>query len=285
MRRNERSPEEHRYFEWYCLNCDAWEIGDHRCFLRADTKNTTRDRFLAFDFECTQDTILQCDKGYDPKAISGCQVCTQQQEDYCQLCSKCKNCHEPWCGKPGHVPNLCITYSFCNKCLNDPAEEDAHCAGCGERCENCNEMNKNNYVNPPCSSTCGRREVIFSGYDTQEKFAEWLFTDRHKGFTVIGHCASRYDYYPVLSEVFKHGMTPKPIIYNGTKVIYFSLPGLQMRFLDSYSFLPMRLSKLPKAFSFPEKTKGYFCHKMNKKENWGYVGPYPQPEMYGVESM
>ena len=46
----------------------------------------------------------------------------------------------------------------------------------------------------------------------------------------------------------------------------------------------MALSKLPKAFDFPE-TKGYFPHFFNTVENEGYSGSLPLPEFYGVDSM
>lgn len=61
--------------------------------------------------------------------------------------------------------------------------------------------------------------------------------------------------------------------------------GLNIRVLDSLNFLPMKLAELPKAFGLSELCKGYFPHFFNKRENQKYVGPYPEPEEYGVEYM
>ena len=61
--------------------------------------------------------------------------------------------------------------------------------------------------------------------------------------------------------------------------------GLNIRIIDSLNFLPMRLAALPKAFGLDEMKKGYFPHFMNTAENQYYLGPYPSPEMYGVNTM
>ncbi|XP_051782587.1 uncharacterized protein LOC127527551 [Erpetoichthys calabaricus] len=46
----------------------------------------------------------------------------------------------------------------------------------------------------------------------------------------------------------------------------------------------MKLSAMPKAMGF-EAAKGYFPHFFNLAENQNYIGPYPEPECYGVQSM
>ena len=61
--------------------------------------------------------------------------------------------------------------------------------------------------------------------------------------------------------------------------------GYDIRVIDSANFFPMRLAALPKAFGLKEMAKGYFPHFFNKTENWNYVGKYPPPEDYGIDSM
>lgn len=53
---------------------------------------------------------------------------------------------------------------------------------------------------------------------------------------------------------------------------------LNLTFLDSLNFLPMKLAKIPEAFGLEELSKGYFPHFFNTKEHQNYVGPYPALE-------
>jgi len=55
-------------------------------------------------------------------------------------------------------------------------------------------------------------------------------------------------------------------------------------FLDSLLFMPMPLSKMPKAFDLGNVQKGYYPYLMNTRSQLGYVGPMPPREMYGVEN-
>ncbi|TWW77921.1 hypothetical protein D4764_11G0000420 [Takifugu flavidus] len=47
----------------------------------------------------------------------------------------------------------------------------------------------------------------------------------------------------------------------------------------------MRLSAMPKALGFTDKTKGYFPHKFSSEIHLNYVGPYPVPSDYDVDRM
>ena len=57
-----------------------------------------------------------------------------------------------------------------------------------------------------------------------------------------------------------------------------------MTFLDSISFLPIALRKLPEAFGL-EATKSWYPHYFNTEANLDYVGPIPGIEQYGVAEM
>ena len=62
--------------------------------------------------------------------------------------------------------------------------------------------------------------------------------------------------------------------------------GLTMCFLDSYNFLPMKLSKIITEIIWTERTqKGWFSHYFNIKNNQNYIGPFPRPDYYGVKYM
>ena len=55
-------------------------------------------------------------------------------------------------------------------------------------------------------------------------------------------------------------------------------------FLDSVSFLPCALRKLPEAFGL-QVTKSWYPHCINTEENLDYVGPMPDISYYGVDEM
>ena len=95
-----------------------------------------------------------------------------------------------------------------------------------------------------------------------------------------------YDGVFLIEYLVKNSMRPSKVIYNGSKVMYMELgKGLNLRFLDSLNFLPMKLAALPKAFGLEELCKGYFPHFFNTRDHQTYVGPYPDPEAYGANYM
>jgi len=55
-------------------------------------------------------------------------------------------------------------------------------------------------------------------------------------------------------------------------------------FLDSISFLPMPLRKLPEAFGL-SATKCWYPHLFNTKDNLNHVGSIPDMTQYGVTVM
>ena len=62
--------------------------------------------------------------------------------------------------------------------------------------------------------------------------------------------------------------------------------GLKMRLIDSYNFFPMALKKCPKTFGLTmQLKKGEFPHFFNTKANQQYIGPFPEPKYYGIDTM
>ncbi|WAQ94967.1 hypothetical protein MAR_007438, partial [Mya arenaria] len=68
-----------------------------------------------FDFECTQDQQLQCEKGY-LLGVNG----------------KCGNCRKATCGSFEHRPNLCVVQRVCTQCLDSNLSIDSECDHCGK---------------------------------------------------------------------------------------------------------------------------------------------------------
>jgi len=57
-----------------------------------------------------------------------------------------------------------------------------------------------------------------------------------------------------------------------------------IQFLDSVSYMPMPLHKLPEAFGL-EASMSWYPHYFNTKKNLDYVAPIPTIEYYGGDEM
>ena len=104
--------------------------------------------------------------------------------------------------------------------------------------------------------------------------------------TVIAHNFQGYDSYPIIDKLHTLGVHLKQIC-NGGKVLQLTcFKNYCVRFIDSMSFFPMKLSKFPKTFGLEELKKGYFPHLFNiDGDNQTYVGPLPPIEKYMPNSM
>jgi hypothetical protein len=71
------------------------------------------------------------------------------------------------------------------------------------------------------------------------------------------------------------------ILVTGSKVLVIKFGEITIK--DSFNFIPMALSKLPKTFDLKELKKGYFSHLFNTPENQDYVGRVPSKEFYNHE--
>lgn len=107
LKRESRSVTSHRCGEFLCSTCENYVMEDHLCFLRASPfKGDHFNRFVFFDFECSQDDISECDLGYLPTENPDCPTCTLDTK--CNTCIKCKHCSRSWCGKATHRPNFVV---------------------------------------------------------------------------------------------------------------------------------------------------------------------------------
>ena len=68
--------------------------------------------FIFFDFECTQNDLVQCGKEYHPGPLG-----------------KCEHCSRFSCGSYEHRPNLCVAQKLCTLRMN----ESEKCDLCGQR--------------------------------------------------------------------------------------------------------------------------------------------------------
>jgi hypothetical protein len=75
------------------------------------------------------------------------------------------------------------------------------------------------------------------------------------------------------------------MITRGAKVLSLTVSELNIKFIDSLCFLPMKLADVPKTFGLTDLQKGYFPHFFNRAENQDYVGPMPEIRFYDPNGM
>jgi hypothetical protein len=130
------------------------------------------------------------------------------------------------------------------------------------------------------------KEQSFEGYSALHEFLVVLLKDKNafNGYTVVAHNMRGFDGVLVLKHLLQNGICPE-IINNGQKIMTMTIKSCNVRFIDSFNFLPMGLAKLPKAFGLSCGSKGYFPHFFNTPENQNYVGPLPDQCFYGSDTM
>ena len=117
------------------------------------------------------------------------------------------------------------------------------------------------------------------------EFCSWAFDPKlHKGYTFIAHNGKGYDYQFIIRWIYEYTDYQPFIIFGGAKIMYMSIPDLNIRFVDSLNFLTMPLKRMPKTFGEKELKKGFFPHWFNRKENWEYIGPVPDKEEFHYNS-
>ena len=291
MKYEERKPTEHVCDEWKCTVCQKYNVGQHLCYQRGtpltyDDENDTNKRFAFYDFETRQDGKMQCEWGYSP-CQTRCRNCAGKS-NRCAKCILCQNCQESSCGMNQHRVNFAVIQTSCKVCENKELTPESRCGICGKRCHKCGKMNKKGeFEKSPCPDTCGFRESIFRGDDAAVQFCSYITQEHQKNFILIAHNAKGFDLYPVLETLIdRHAIRPDKIIYNGSKITYmYVAKKLNLTFLGSSNFLPMKLAKIPGALGLSELSKGFFPHFFNRIENMDYVGPYPASEYYGPDTM
>ena len=109
--------------------------------------------------------------------------------------------------------------------------------------------------------------IVYIGYDCINDFCNDVFscsTRVRKTEWFIAHFGSGFDFLPILEWLYKqHKYIPK-ILLRGNKVV--SMRVGNKRFIDSYLFIPIPLSKFAKTFSLEEAKKGYFPHFLTSKQ-------------------
>ena len=170
---------------------------------------------------------------------------------------------------------------------DDEADEDVHENGYNELLFfdfECIQENGTHEPNLCVIQNEAGDEWVFQGDNTRNEFCEWLFTKEHEGCIVLAHNFQGYDGYFIQQYLYENGVIPE-VIMRGAKILTMYVPMLKIKFIDSLSFIPMRLADFPKTFGLDELAKGYFPHLFNRKENQNYVGPLPPSPYYHPNGM
>ncbi len=108
-------------------------------------------------------------------------------------------------------------------------------------------------------------EMLFSGARAVEDFIQWII-QHVEDSTFICHNASGYDNV-FLMRALEHGGLRFNRLQGGTKVKAIFLESSNCRFIDSLSFLPGALSKLPEALGIEHLVrKGFFPYTFYSQE-------------------
>jgi len=97
----------------------------------------------------------------------------------------------------------------------------------------------------------------------------------------IAHNAKAVDLHVILNRAILLKLKPD-LIRNGLKIMCMRMEHLM--FLDSVSFLPFPLRKLPEAFRLTA-TNSCYAHYFNTEENFDNIGHFPDHSYYRVNEM
>ncbi|XP_020298261.1 uncharacterized protein LOC109862598 [Pseudomyrmex gracilis] len=126
---------------------------------------------------------------------------------------------------------------------------------------------------------CGVREFVVRD-DAVKQFVDFASrtTKCFKQIICIAHNAKAFDSQFTLRYIVETRVDLDPrLLLHGTKIIVLTVG--RAKFIDSITYMPMRLSALPKTFGLRGGVeKGYFPHLFNTLANQSYVGPLPAVE-------
>jgi len=156
-----------------------------------------------------------------------------------------------------HVPILVCLQQFCTACeMQVDYEQD--CARCGRRQHSFFEDSVGDLLSYLCEPRPWCKKVVAITHNAKAFYAQFI-----------------------LDRAIFLKWTPE-LILNGLKVVSMKIHHIQ--FLDSVSYMPMPLRKLPEAFGL-QASKSWFPHYFNTNANLDYVGAIPNIRYYGADEM
>jgi len=157
-----------------------------------------------------------------------------------------------------YVPILVCLQQFCTACEMQDENDERDCARCGKR--------RHSFFEDPVG------DLLLYLCEPRP----WC-----KKVVVIAHNAKALDSQFILNRAVLLKWTPE-LKLNGLKIVSMKIHHIQ--FLDSVSYMPMPLRKLPEAFGLAA-SKSWNPHYFNTKANLDYVGPIHNIEYYVADEM
>ena len=265
-----------------CSHCKALVFDSlenrHICHLLVSKPEKCRkERIISFDIESAMNVEARCDS-------------PDVGDD-----GICKNCKNHTCTVKIHRPLAIVSFSCCELCRerwNNPEGPGDPCESCGWRCSKCSGKNAK-LCSPRNSDShsnyCGTRRVSFIGPDCIKLFIDYILDKRRMNFSLYAHAASSYDNYFILQELEKSNFHPSELIMSGSKVIYFKVNRINLKFYDSFKLFCIPLKDLPKALLngrySSEIAKQRFPMKLLRESTLSYVGPFPKESDFITDRM
>ena len=143
-----------------------------------------------------------------------------------------------------HVPDFVCVQQFCSQC--EDTEACGECVRCGQRKHSFWDDSVGDMLTYLCKPHPWANKIV-----------------------AIANNAKAFDLHFILNRAIRLKWKPE-LIMSGLKIMCMKMEHLV--FLDSVSFLPCPLRKLPEAFGL-SASKSWYPHYFNTRENLNYVGP------------
>ena len=241
--------------------------------------------------------------------------------DQCKRQFRSRACYDRHKVRDNGTKSICDTIHRCLKCERSMDKRKFKSHLCGKKCPTCKvllediEAEHKCYMQKPkqpdgddgydqmyffdfeCKQETGEHvpnfcvvqdekgnEEIFKGDNTVEDFCKWVFRKDHENCIFVAHNFKGYDSYFVQDYLNKN-CVQFDLICTGAKIMSLRVPMFDVKFIDSYNFIPMALAKFPETFDRNELRKGYFPHMFNRDDKQNYVGPIPEAHYYLPNTM
>ena len=240
--------------------------------------------------------------------------------DQCKRRFRSRACYDRHKVRVNGTKSICDTIYKCVKCKKSVDKRKSKSHGCGKKCPTCNVLLKDIeakhkcYMQKPkqsdesaydqmyffdfeCKQETGEHvpnfcvvqdekgnEEIFKGDNTVKDFCEWVLRKDHEKCIFVAHNFKGYDSYFIQDYLNKQCIQFE-LICTGAKIMSLTVPMYDIKFIDSYNFIPMALARFPETFDRNELRKGYFPHMFNKDDKQDYVGPIPEAHYYLPNTM
>ncbi|CAB3980304.1 DNA polymerase [Paramuricea clavata] len=167
------------------------------------------------------------------------------------------------------IPFYCVVQKVCDACDEKPFVKNYE-----HFLPHPSESFTDISVEPvPC---CGYRQYVFekNNDDIVSDLLDFMMT-QPKNSVWVAHNGGRFDSIFLMRELLVHRKLVPTVVMNGSKVMSLEIQERNLKVIDSYLFLAMRLAKFPEALGLKNVTKGYHPYLFT---DLNYVG-----NMVGLE--